>query len=294
MLSARITAQPLTATFTLDLPTTITPIVPNTFGNGTVSTAAVTFSEPVSAATFTVADLTLTRDGVAVTPLTGVAIATTPTSGQANSATFVVTGLWSLTAAPGNYVLTVNGAGIQDAGGVAVTGSQQASFTVLPDPANGVVGVAAQISGPTHEVMITAIPQDPDNDGVVATQSVVFEGFVQRPNRGNFTDTHLTLRIEAIQGGTVVGTGTTANVEGGTVIGSVTWDTSTPGTESFRQDPNAPNRALFRLPATLLSATDPAAQDVRFRIVVQEAAEEECYHPRKRDSSSARPTPPRR
>jgi hypothetical protein len=119
---------------------------------------------------------------------------------------------------------------------------------------NGVVGVTAQISPPAHVFQIDSIPEDPDNDGVISSPSVTFVGHVQRPNRSDFTDTHLRLTIEAI--------------ENGTTIGSVTWDTSQkPGPPEFHQDPTLVNKALFQLPATLLS-TGSAVQDVTFRVTV--------------------------
>ena len=117
----------------------------------------------------------------------------------------------------------------------------------LPPPPNGVVGVAGQIAGPTHDFVITSIPQDPDNDGFINTQSVEFIGYVERTNRGDFTDTHGTLTIEAI--------------ENGTVIGTVDFNTA-----DFSQDPMKPYRANFRLPATLLSNTS-TQQDVVFRVI---------------------------
>jgi hypothetical protein len=119
---------------------------------------------------------------------------------------------------------------------------------------NGVVGVDAQISPPAHVFMIDSIPEDSDNDGIISSQSVTFFGHVQRPNRSDFTDSHLRLTIEAI--------------ENGTTIGSVTWDTSQkPGPPEFHQDPTLVNKALFQISATLLSSGG-AVQNVTFRVTV--------------------------
>ena len=90
-----------------------------------VQTVDVTFSEAINAATFTSDDLTLTRDGQSVA-LTGVTVT------QVNPTTFRIAGLQGVTTTPGAYVLTVNGAGIQDLAGNAATGTQTASFTVPP------------------------------------------------------------------------------------------------------------------------------------------------------------------
>ena len=53
-----------------------------------------------------------------------------------------------------------------------------------------------------------------------------------------------------------------------TTIGSVTWDTSQkPGPPEFHQDPTLVNKALFQIPATLLSGGS-AVQNVTFRVTV--------------------------
>ena len=65
---------------------------------------------------------------------------------------------------------------------------------------NGAVGVPARFSPPPHNFQVTSIPEDPDNDGRVATQSVTIIGFAERPGLGDFTDTHLAITIEALPG----------------------------------------------------------------------------------------------
>ena len=105
-------------------PPTISSVGPVTSPrNSAVDTVDVTFSEAIAPASFTAADLSLTRDGAAVT-LTGVTVT------QVNPTTFRVNGLTGPTTAPGSYVLTVNAAGITDLAGNAGTGSSTANFVV--------------------------------------------------------------------------------------------------------------------------------------------------------------------
>ena len=92
----------------------------------------MTFSEAINAATFTVADLTLTRDGQPVT-LTGVTVTPLDDTGTR----FRISGLQGVTTTPGTYVLTVNGAGIQDLAGNAIGGTQVANFIVQPAVVGG-------------------------------------------------------------------------------------------------------------------------------------------------------------
>lgn len=118
---------------------------------------------------------------------------------------------------------------------------------------NGLVGVPGQFSPPTHEVNITSVPEDPDNNGVVSSPNLTIVGAIQRPGRQSFTDTHSIITIDAL--------------ENGDVIGTVTWNTSSPGPPELHQDPTAPFRALLALPITLQSTTsDP--QNVTFRVTV--------------------------
>jgi hypothetical protein len=119
---------------------------------------------------------------------------------------------------------------------------------------NGLVGVPGQFAPPTHNVNITSIPQDPDNDGVVSGTALTIIGNVERPDRKDFTDTHTpTITIDALAG--------TA------VVGSVTWNTANPGPPEFYQDPAAPYRALFQIPVTLAS-TPNTPQNLTFRVTV--------------------------
>jgi hypothetical protein len=143
------TSQPLTGTFVV----TEAPVGPTVAELGPIATprsepvasVPVTFSEPIDLATFTTADLTLTRNGAAV-PL-GADV--TFTSGD--DTTVTVGGLAAYTTEQGDYVLTVNAAGITDKGGTAGTGSKAASFTVESADAPARIVNVAPITTPREE-----------------------------------------------------------------------------------------------------------------------------------------------
>jgi PHD/YefM family antitoxin component YafN of YafNO toxin-antitoxin module len=92
--------------------------------NTAVSTIDFTLSETINVATLTFADLTLTRNGGAVVLTAAQSISVL--GGNA----FRISNLAGLTAADGNYVLTVLAAGIQDVAGNAGTGSNSTSWTM--------------------------------------------------------------------------------------------------------------------------------------------------------------------
>ncbi|HEX5400652.1 MAG TPA: Ig-like domain-containing protein [Verrucomicrobiae bacterium] len=77
---------------------------------GAVSAVHIVFSEPVDLVTFDAGTLTLTRNGGANLIGPGSGVTVTHVSG----ATYSINGLDTLTAADGNYQLTVNGSGIDD------------------------------------------------------------------------------------------------------------------------------------------------------------------------------------
>jgi hypothetical protein len=89
-----------------------------------VSTIDFTFSEAINVATLTFADLTLTRSGGA--NLLTVAQTITNVGGN----TFRISNLAGLTAANGNYVLTVIASGFQDPATNAGTGTGSTSWTM--------------------------------------------------------------------------------------------------------------------------------------------------------------------
>jgi hypothetical protein len=87
------------------------PIAPNPRTNG-VSSVDVTFSEPVNSGTFSLADLSLTRDGGTNNLITNVV-----SIQMIASNLFRINGLDSLTAPVGAYELIVNSAGVEDLAG---------------------------------------------------------------------------------------------------------------------------------------------------------------------------------
>jgi hypothetical protein len=111
-----------------------------------VATLDITFSEAVDLSTLTTADLTLTRNGVAL-DLSGASIA------LVSGSTYRVSGLAGLTGADGNYVFSVDGRTVRDLAGNAGTNLRSATWamaassavvtaieTVSPDPRNVAVG----------------------------------------------------------------------------------------------------------------------------------------------------------
>jgi hypothetical protein len=94
-----------------------------------VASVSITFSEPVTG--LDVSDLSLTRDGVAVSPAGA-------TIGVVDSAHYTLSNLSAITAQPGNYTLTLNaaGSGIADLAGNALAAGAATSFTVTPPVAS--------------------------------------------------------------------------------------------------------------------------------------------------------------
>jgi hypothetical protein len=122
---------------------------------------------------------------------------------------------------------------------------------------NGLVGVAAEITPPTHIFTVTSVPEDPGNTGVVPSTTVTIIGNVENPLGGPISSIHTTLEIDAFLNGTL--------------NDSVTWDvTSGPGTSTppkfFGQDPTHQNQADFSIPVTLQSGVS-TVQNVTFQII---------------------------
>jgi hypothetical protein len=142
-------AQPLTGTFVV----TEAPVGPTIVAIGPIATpriepvpsAGVTFSEPIDLATFTTADLTLTRDGQPV------ALGPDVTFASGDDITVTIGGLATYTTPLGAYVLTVNAAGITDRGGTAGTGTASASFTVESADAPARIVNVSPITTPREE-----------------------------------------------------------------------------------------------------------------------------------------------
>ncbi|WP_256872037.1 Calx-beta domain-containing protein [Nostoc sp. TCL26-01] len=110
--------------------------------NQPVSSLNVIFSEKIDLSTFTWQDITLTRNSG--TNLITNAVTVT----AVNDTTYRINGLSGLTTTDGNYILTVNGSGIQDLSGNAGTGTQSETW-----------------------VMDTVAPTVPTNVAVTATPS---------------------------------------------------------------------------------------------------------------------------
>ena len=83
----------------------------------------VVFSSSLAAGSFDAADLTLTRDGGANLVNAGVTVT------HASGATWRISGLSSLTASEGEYVLTIDAAGVKDVAGNAGTGQVAVVWT---------------------------------------------------------------------------------------------------------------------------------------------------------------------
>ena len=140
---------------------TIVAIAPITCPrNQPVQTVEVTFSEPLGPGTFTAADLTLTRGGQAV-PL-GAGVTITPV--DAAGSTFRIAGLEAATTDPGDYVLTVDAAGVEDLSGNPGTGSQTVRFTVEPAPVIGPRLVSLQRFGAHNEPTVLVLTFDLELD----------------------------------------------------------------------------------------------------------------------------------
>jgi hypothetical protein len=129
-----------TATLT-PLTETVTPVAPNP-RNTPVPSVQVVFNRPIDLSTFTYADLALTRNGSPVTLTSAV------TTSLVSGSTYGVSGLAGFTAAEGNYVLTVQGGGIQDPSGAAGTGSASAAWVM--DTTAPTAGVAAVSPSPRN------------------------------------------------------------------------------------------------------------------------------------------------
>jgi hypothetical protein len=134
----------------------ISAVTPNP-RNAPVGTVTVTLTGPADPASFTAAALTLTRDGTAVS-LSGVTVV--PLSGGQ----YAVHGLAPLQAADGTYVLTVNGAAINNQAGQPGSGSAQVTWdltrtgpvttlssTAPPDTDQSPIPVTVEFSEPVTD-----------------------------------------------------------------------------------------------------------------------------------------------
>jgi hypothetical protein len=125
------------------------PVAPNT-RNTSVSSLDVTFSVPLNPVTFTDAALTLIDNGGENLITSAVTIA------LVSGSTYQINGLSGLTAANGNYTLSVSAAAIDDAYGNPGTGSLSASWLMdTTPPTSKVSPLPAREASLTFPVSVT-------------------------------------------------------------------------------------------------------------------------------------------
>jgi len=148
--------------------TIIRGVTPGSTIAGPLDTLVVEFSVPVDANSFSVDDLTLTRDGGAnlLTEATGVTItkiADNPYSGDTSSATrYRISGLTGLTQADGDYALTLLSTGVATEGGTSGIGSyvlEWTTHTTGPQAAINVAFLPGSITNSTSGSVIGRLPE---------------------------------------------------------------------------------------------------------------------------------------
>jgi Bacterial Ig-like domain/FG-GAP-like repeat/Bacterial Ig domain len=222
------------AIFAPALNATVTPIAPDP-RTTPVSSTTVTFSRPIDGATFSVADLGLTRNG------SSVALSAAASVNLVSGTTYEIAGLDGFTAANGTYILAVNLAGIRDAFGIAGTGSAADSWIVDTTPP----GVPA-VTGVTSDTGPSA------TDGITSDQTLLVSGTAEAGST-----------VTVIRAGTVIGT-TTASGSGAWSFDS-TGTTLTAGTYAFKARATDPagNTSADSTPLTVVvDTTAPAAPAV--------------------------------
>jgi len=145
------------ATTTVVSPLSITSLAavsPNP-RNTPVSSIDVTFSEPINLGTLTAGTLSLTDNGGATLINSGVSL--TLVSGD----TYAIGGLAGLTAAEGNYTLTVNAADIQDQNSNVGSGSLSTSWLMDTTPPTSYVN-PLPTRGTSLSFAVSVTGSDPD------------------------------------------------------------------------------------------------------------------------------------
>src|SRR5208283_2205186 len=132
----------------------IAPVSPNP-RNTLVSSIDVTFGEPINTSSLAPGALTLTDNGGANLINTGVSLALV--SGN----TYAIGGLAGMTAAEGNYTLTVNAAGIQDPSGNPGSGTLSTSWLMDTTPPTSHVNVLAT-RGTSLSFAVSVTGSDPN------------------------------------------------------------------------------------------------------------------------------------
>jgi len=116
--------------------------------NTPVSTLDLTFSQPVNAATFDANDITLTRDG-------GANLSGSLTVAALSATTFRISGLENVTAAAGAYVLTIQGAGVQSAGGTPGAGLRSEEWVM--DATGPSVVAVEELANETRSIVVQTL-----------------------------------------------------------------------------------------------------------------------------------------
>ncbi len=161
------------------VPKSITAISPNP-RNTPVSSVQVTFNEPVNLATFTTSALTLTDNGGSNL------ISSAVTISLVSGATYQLSGLSGLTAAEGNYTLTVNAADIQDQNGNPGSGTVSTSWLMDTTPPTSTLNaLLAQTT--TTSFAITVTGSDPSGANGSTPSGVASYAIFESKDNGAFT-----------------------------------------------------------------------------------------------------------
>ncbi len=173
LLDYNANAVTITYDVTYTSPNAVTPqitqlqaVKPSTV-NTAVSTLNVTFNTPINLGTFTATNnLSLTLNGGANLINSGVTIA------LVSGSTYQISGLAPLTAANGNYMLTVSAAGVQDSLGDVGTGSETTSWTMDAADTNVMVQNVAPALRNTAVTNITVVFSNPINQPTFTTSDL--------------------------------------------------------------------------------------------------------------------------
>ena len=205
----------------------------------------VTFSKAIDPTTFDVSDLTLTLNGGAnlLAGASGITIALV----DGTTATYRISGLDTLTAAPGTYTLTVNAATVQDLGGNFGTGTSTVTWrTAAADLALSMtVDHAASSQGGTVQYTITV----DDNNGPEAASGVQVTDLLPSgltfvsatPSTGTYSSATGVWAVGSLPVTSSATLQITATVNGSTVAGTIT--NTARITAADQLDPNSANNS---------------------------------------------------
>jgi hypothetical protein len=161
------------------IPNSIAAVAPNP-RNTPVSTARVTFNEPVNLGTFTRSALTLTDNGGSNLITSAVTI------NLVSGSTYQINGLGGLTSAEGNYILTVNAADIHDQSGNPGSGTVSTSWLMdTTRPTSTVNALPAQTTSTSVTVSVTG--SDPSGSNGSAPSGVSSFAIYDARDNGAFS-----------------------------------------------------------------------------------------------------------